>query len=155
MGSERVHVICFGNELHGDDGFGPAVHAHLAAAPLPAHVRLMRADIAGLAAIGCFEGCAQAIVVDALCGFGPAGSLHTLDPTDFATDAARAEAPAGFHGAGLGALLQLLPAALEQLPQIRLIGVEAARVAPFSPGLSACVAARVNDAAARIREAWQ
>jgi len=45
MGSERVHVICFGNELHGDDGFGPAVHAHLAAAPLPAHVRLMRAEI--------------------------------------------------------------------------------------------------------------
>lgn len=146
MGSERVHVICFGNELHGDDGFGPAVHAHLAAAPLPAHVRLMRADIAGLAAIGCFEGCGRAIVVDA---------LHALDPTDFATDAARAEAPAGFHGAGLGALLQLLPAALEQLPQIRLIGVEAARVAPFSPGLSACVAARVGDAAARIREAWE
>ncbi|MDD3328188.1 MAG: hydrogenase maturation protease [Zoogloea sp.] len=142
MVSERIHVICFGNELHGDDGFGPAVHAHLAAAPLPAHVRLLRADIAGLAAIGCFEGCGRAIVVDALRGFGPAGSLHALDP-------------AGFHGAGLGALLQLLPAALEQLPQIRLIGVEAARVAPFSPGLSACVAARVGDAAAHIREAWQ
>ena len=90
MGYERIHVICFGNELHGDDGFGPAVHAHLAAAPLPAHVRLMRADIAGLAAIGCFEGCAQAIVVDALRGFGPAGSLHALDPADFAADAARA-----------------------------------------------------------------
>lgn len=155
MGYERIHVICFGNELHGDDGFGPAVHTCLAAAPLPAHVRLLRADIAGLAAINCFEGCGQAIVVDALRGFGPAGSLHALDPADFAADAARAEAPAGFHGAGLGALLQLLPAALDRLPQIRLIGVEAARVAPFSPGLSACVAARVDDAAARIREAWQ
>jgi hypothetical protein len=65
-------------------------------------VRLLRADIAGLAAIGCFEGCGQAIVVDALRGFGPAGSLHALDPADFAADAARAEAPAGFHGAGLG-----------------------------------------------------
>ena len=155
MASERIHVICFGNELHGDDGFGPAVHARLAAGPLPGHVRLLRADIAGLAAIGCFEDCGRAIVVDALRGFGPAGSLHTLDPADFAADAARAEAPAGFHGAGLGALLQLLPAALEQLPQIRLIGVEAARVAPFSPGLSACVAVRVDDAAARIREAWE
>ena len=110
-----IHVICFGNELHGDDGFGPAVHARLAAAPVPEHVRLLRADIAGLAAIGCFEGCGQAIVVDALRGFGPAGSLHALDPADFAADAARAEAAAGFHGAGLGALLQLLP-----LPESRL-----------------------------------
>ena len=55
MACERIHVICFGNELHGDDGFGPAVHARLAAAPVPEHVRLLRADIAGLAAIGCFE----------------------------------------------------------------------------------------------------
>ena len=151
----RRHLLCFGNELHGDDGFGPAVHTCLAAAPLPAHVRLLRADIAGLAAINCFEGCGQAIVVDALRGFGPAGSLHALDPADFAADAARAEAPAGFHGAGLGALLQLLPAALDRLPQIRLIGVEAARVAPFSPGLSASVAARVGEAAEHIRKAWQ
>ena len=30
MACERIHVICFGNELHGDDGFGPAVHARLA-----------------------------------------------------------------------------------------------------------------------------
>lgn len=155
MASERIHVICFGNELHGDDGFGPAVHARLAAAPVPDHVRVLRADIAGLAAIGCFEGCGLAIVVDALRGFGPAGSLHELAAADFAADAARAEAPAGFHGAGLGALLALLPAALERLPQIRLVGVEAAHVAPFSPGLSASVAARVDDAAAHIRKAWQ
>lgn len=155
MACERIHVICFGNELHGDDGFGPAVHARLAAAPVPEHVRLLRADIAGLAAIGFFEGCGQAIVVDAVRGFGPAGSLHALDPADFAADAARAEAAAGFHGAGLGALLALLPAALDQLPQIRLVGVEAARVAPFSPGLSASVAARLDEAAAHIREAWR
>ena len=49
----------------------------------------------------------------------------------------------------------LLPAALDQLPQIRLVGVEAARVAPFSPGLSASVAARLDEAAAHIREAWR
>ena len=41
MACERIHVICFGNELHGDDGFGPAVHARLAAAPVPEHVRLL------------------------------------------------------------------------------------------------------------------
>ena len=149
-----IHVICFGNELHGDDGFGPAVHARLAAAPLPAGVRLMRADLAGLSAIGCFEGCAEAIIVDAVAGFGPPGSLHELDADGFADAAARDEAPAGFHGAGVGGLLQLLPAALDHLPAIRLVGVEAGQIAAFSPGLSAPVADAVDAAATRIRALW-
>ena len=149
-----LHVICFGNELHGDDGFGPAVHARLAAAALPAGVRLMRADLAGLAAIACFEGCAQAIIVDAVRGFGLPGSLHDLDASAIAADAAGDEARAGFHGAGVGSLLQLLPAALDQVPAIRLVGVEAGRIQAFSPGLSAAVAAAVDKAAAHIIARW-
>ena len=149
-----LHVICFGNELHGDDGFGPAVHARLAAAALPAGVRLMRADLAGLAAIACFEGCAQAIIVDAVQGFGPPGSLHDLDASAIAADAAGNEARAGFHGAGVGSLLQLLPAALDQVPAIRLVGVEAGHIQAFSPGLSAAVAAAVDKAAAHIIAHW-
>ena len=149
-----LHVICFGNELHGDDGFGPAVHARLAAAALPAGVRLMRADLAGLAAIACFEGCAQAIIVDAVQGFGPPGSLHDLNASAIAADAAGNEARAGFHGAGVGSLLQLLPAALEQVPAIRLVGVEAGHIQAFSPGLSAAVAAAVDKAAAHIIARW-
>lgn len=146
-----LHIICFGNELHGDDGFGPAVHARLAAGPLPAGVRLMRADLAGLGAINCFEGCDEAILVDAVAGFGPPGSLHELDAADFADAAARDEAPAGFHGAGVGGLLKLLPAALDPLPVIRLVGAEAGPLTAFSPGLSPPVAQAVDAAAARIR----
>lgn len=149
-----LHIICFGNELHGDDGFGPAVHARLAAGPLPAGVRLMRADLAGLAAIGCFDGCDEAILVDAVAGFGPPGSLHELDASDFADAAARDEAPAGFHGAGVGGLLRLLPVALPRLPAIRLVGAEAGHLAAFSPGLSPAVASAVDSAAARIRALW-
>ena len=152
MVSDTVHIVCFGNELHGDDGFGPAVHARLAAASLPAGVRLMRADLAGLAAIGCFENCHRAIVVDAVAGFGPPGSLHELDAAAIADGSARDEARAGFHGAGVGSLLQLLPAALDRLPEIRLTGVEAGHVAAFSPGLSGAVAAAVDAAAARIMD---
>ena len=149
-----LHVICFGNELHGDDGFGPAVHARLAAAALPAGVRLMRADLAGLAAIACFEGCAQAIIVDAVQGFGPPGSLHDLNASAIAADAAGNEARAGFHGAGVGSLLQLLPAALERVPAIRLVGVEAGHIQAFAPGLSVAVAAAVEMAAAHIIARW-
>lgn len=153
MASEPLHIVCFGNELHGDDGFGPAVHARLAATALPADVRLMRADLAGLAAIGCFDGCRAAIVVDAIRGFGPPGSLHELDATAIAAGAAD-EADSGFHGAGVGSLLRLLPAALERVPPIRLVGAEIAHLAAFSPGLSAPVAAAVEQATARIRERW-
>lgn len=149
-----VHVICFGNELHGDDGFGPAVHACLADGPIPPGVRLLRADLAGLAAINCFDGCHRAIVVDALSGFGPPGSVHDLDAAELIAAAARDEAPAGFHGAGVGSLLQLLPAALAQVPPIRVVGAEIGRLAAFTPGLSPAVAPAVRRAAARIRELW-
>lgn len=149
-----LHVICFGNELHADDGFGPAVHARLAHVAIPPHVRLMRADLAGLAAIGCFDGCARAIIVDALQGFGPPGSVHQLDAATITADAACDEAPAGFHGAGVGRLLQLLPAALEHVPPIQLIGTEVGRVAAFAPGLSPAVAGAVDVAAARVQRQW-
>ena len=152
MASERIHIICFGNELHGDDGFGPAVHARLGASPLPAGVSLMRADVAGLAAIRCFAACDRGILVAALRGFGPPGSVHDLDTAEVAEAAARDEAPAGFHGAGVGALLELLPAALDHVPPSRLVGVEIERVSAFSPGLSAIVAAAVEGACQRIRE---
>ena len=112
----------------------------------------MRADVAGLAAIRCFEACDRAILVDALRGFGPPGSVHDLDTAEVAEAAARDEAPAGFHGAGVGALLELLPAALDHVPPSRLVGVEIERVSAFSPGLSAIVAAAVEGACQRIRE---
>lgn len=150
MVSERTHIVCFGNELHGDDGLGPAVHALLSQAPLPAGVRLMRADVAGLSAIACFENCDRVIIVDALRGHGPAGTLYQLDALPLAEAAARDEAPAGFHGAGVGALLSLLPAALDVLPRMILIGVETLSTRPFAPGLSAPVEARVGEAAGRV-----
>lgn len=150
MASERIHIVCFGNELHGDDGLGPAVHALLSQAPLPEGVRLMRADVAGLSAIACFENCDRVIIVDALRGHGPAGTLHQLDALPLAEAAARDEAPAGFHGAGVGALLSLLPVTLDALPRMVLLGVEILAIRPFRPGLSAPVEARVGETARRV-----
>lgn len=152
MASDDTHIICFGNELHGDDGVGPAVHALLATRPLPAGVRLMRADMAGLSAIGCFDGCRRAVVVDALRGFGAPGSVHDLDAWPLADEASHDEASGGFHGAGVGALLRLLPVALDALPEIRLIGIEIESTAPFTPGLSAPVADSIAMAARLVMQ---
>ena len=150
MASERLHIICFGNPLHGDDGFGPALYEDLALQPLPPRVHLMRADTAGLSALACFEGCTTAIVVDALQGYGPPGSLHSLEAGDLG-DCADAESTGNLHGAGVGSLLRLLPVALPTPPRIRLVGVEIAAVTPFQPGLSAVVAARLPEALAHVR----
>jgi hydrogenase maturation protease len=141
------HVICFGNELHGDDGFGPAVHALLAGMRLPDGVRLFRADTAGIAALPLFEDCNRVILVDAVSGFGAPGSLHSLPP-----EAVAPEAGASGHGFGVGGLLRLAAALVPTLPMIRLIGVETARVAAFDPGLSPEVDAALPAAVECIME---
>ncbi|WP_078120476.1 hydrogenase maturation protease [Thiosocius teredinicola] len=138
MAFERSHVICFGNELHGDDGFGPAVFAALDARQLPDSVRLFRADVSGLSAINCFANCERALVIDALQGYGPAGSVHALNRDDVLV-----EQSLSGHGAGVGAVLELLPSALPSLPDVDVIGAEVERVAAFEPGLTPCVAAAV------------
>lgn len=141
----RIHIICFGNELHGDDGFGAAMHDRLSQLPLPGHVRLYRADIAGLAALDCFEHCTDAIVVDALQGYGPPGSVHELDAGSVAP-----EEPGGSHGTGVGGLLRMLPEVLPRLPRIRVVGAEIARIDAFRPGLSGAVTAALGPATQRI-----
>lgn len=148
MAPDSTHIVCFGNELHGDDGFGPAVYEHLLAIGLPSGTRLFRADVSGISATRCFEACDRAIVIDALRGYGTPGSLHQLDG-----GLATVEAPAGSHGAGVGALLELLPAMLPCPPRITIIGTEIERAQSFSPGLSTTVAAtvpRVADLALQL-----
>ncbi len=145
MASDTINIVCFGNELHGDDGFGPAIHRRLAELTLPPGVRALRADVGGLAALGCFENCRRAIVVDALAGFGPPGSLHLLDPDDIAPESGAQ------HGQGLRGLLRLLPAAIASPPQVQVVGVEMAAMQPFSPGLSEVVAARLDAAVEQVQ----
>lgn len=125
------HVICFGNELHGDDGFGTAVYRRLAVMSLPADARLFEAGTRGLDVLRLFEGCEEAILVDAAEPAGQPGRLAFPDPDACAEDAAVTG-----HGAGLGYLLRAL-AALGAEPRLRIVTAEAAAATPFRPGLSA------------------
>lgn len=134
--ASNCHIVCFGNELHGDDGFGPAVHARLAAICLPPGVRLFRADTAGCGALALLEDCGRAVLVDAVSGFGEPGSLHKLPP-----EAIAVESGGSGHGFGVGGLLALAAAILPRLPQINLIGVETTAIRAFAPGLSPKIAA--------------
>ena len=67
--SMTIHVLCFGNLLQGDDGFGIHVYRRLCAEALPPCVRVFDAGIAGLSALAHFDGCERAVVVYALADF--------------------------------------------------------------------------------------
>ena len=94
-----VHVICFGNPWHGDDGFGQHVFRRL-----PPGVTAFDAGTAGLNALGYFEGCAKAVIVDAVRTGARAGTLHRLVPSDL-------EIPSGefsLHELGVSTVLAAL-----------------------------------------------
>lgn len=126
------HIVCFGNELHGDDGFGNYIYTQLCQLTWPKHVKLFNAGIAGLNALRFLEQCSQAILVDAVADFGNVGEICLLRPADLA---GRPQQLTG-HGLGIPYLLEALKVIREPLPDILIVGVEVAAITPFSPGLS-------------------
>lgn len=126
------HIVCFGNELHGDDGFGVRIYAELRRLTWPEDVEVFNAGIAGLNALRFLEDCSEAILVDALANFGNVGEVCLLRPEDLAD---RPEQLTG-HGLGIPYLLEALKVIREPLPDILIVGVEIAVLKLFSPGLS-------------------
>lgn len=144
--SAMRHVIFFGNTLHGDDGFGPAVFRRLSALDPPADVRLFDAGTCGLDALMLFDDCAEAFVVDALAPGEQPGRVLRMEPS-----AVLPEASLPGHGAGVGHLLKALAALGATQPVV--IAAEAAELRPFSPGLSPAVERAVGEAAALLCQA--
>jgi hydrogenase maturation protease len=140
------HVICFGNALHGDDGFGPAVFRCLSALDPPADVRLFDAGTCGLDALMLFDGCTEAFVVDALAPGHQPGRVVRMEPS-----ALLPESSLPGHGAGVGHLLTALAALGGTLPVV--IAAEAAQLRPFSPGLSAAMERAVSETTALLCQA--
>lgn len=126
------HIVCFGNELHGDDGFGSRIYAQLRQLIWPKNVEIFNAGIAGLNALRFLENCSQVILVDALANFGNVGEIFVLKPEDLADR----PQPLTGHGLGIPYLLEALKIIREPLPDILIVGVEIAAVTPFSSCLS-------------------
>ena len=125
------HVICFGNELHGDDGYGPAVFHRLATLPLAPGWRTFLAGSRGLDALALFEACDEAILVDALAPAGQPGRVCELAPSEV-----REESILPGHGGGVGYLLRALAALETPRPALHIVAAEMAAITPFRPGLS-------------------
>jgi hydrogenase maturation protease len=74
-----MRVVCFGNVLHGDDGFGQHVLRRLHER---GDVAAVDAGTAGLSALPYFEGCVKAVLVDAVRTGARIGTVHRLVPSD-------------------------------------------------------------------------
>lgn len=138
-----THVVCFGNALHGDDGFGLHVYQRLRLEALPAGSRIFDAGTAGLDALGYFENCARAVIVDAIRTGDSPGTLHRLAASDLAPP------PGGelsLHELGIVSLLAALTAVARETPEIVLIGAAVGEVRPFTNGLSPPLEAAVSGA---------
>jgi len=142
------HVICFGNALHGDDGFGPYIYQRLQQLDWPDDVRLFDAGVSGLDALGWLDGCREAILVDALANQGNPGTVHVFQPEPVD----RLDNDLSGHAAGIPYLLQAAAAVYGTLPDIVVVGAEIDRIIPFAPGLSPAVAQAAEHALSIIRD---
>lgn len=122
-----ARIVCFGNPWHGDDGFGHHVFRRL-----PRGVAAVDAGTAGLDALPQFEGCAKAVVVDAVRTGGRIGAVHRLVPSEL-------EPPGGelsLHDLGVNSLLRALAVLLREPPDVVLIGAEVGEIRTFTDRLS-------------------
>jgi hydrogenase 3 maturation protease len=144
-------VLCLGNQWHGDDGFGHHVFERLRAVDaLPSSVALVDAGVAGLNALGWLDGCAKAVLVDAVRVGGRVGTVHRLDASEL-------EPPGNevsLHDLGLASLVAA-HAAIGNGAELVVIGAEVGPVRAFTSVLSAPLRAAVPTAAAMVaREGW-
>lgn len=142
-----LHILCFGNSLHGDDGFGMAVYETI----LPRlkdrpDVRVLPAATLGLSTLGWFASCQQAILVDALQFQQQAGRLHF-----FAERGLLQSGPSlALHGGDLRYLLQAVMISFPKPPQLYILGAEVVAAAPYQPGLSEPISRAVDEACAYL-----
>lgn len=141
-GARRRHIVFFGNPLHGDDGFGPAVYERLAARRWPDDVSLSDAGTAGPTALALFEGFDEIVVVDASSPAGRPGRIWRPS-----RDEVFAEAVSTGHGVGVGHLIRCVEATFVPVPAISFVAVEAASATSFRMGLSEPVARAVETVA--------
>ena len=145
-----VLVAGIGNLFLGDDGFGPEVARRIAAGdsgPVPYGVRVVDYGIRGMhLAYDLLDGVGALVLVDALPGDGPAGTLTVLEvgPDDLGDGEFDA------HGMDPVAVLASLEAMGGRLPPTYVVGCRPADLRE-GIGLSEPVARAVGEAVVTVR----
>lgn len=128
--SAVIHLICLGNSLHADDGFGAAMIHRLDRLRWPDDVRVL--DGTGKTSpLALFENCHRAIIIESLPRrLGAPGEILRLDGATY-----RGHPPDQFSS-GTGTMLAALRRLVDPLPAMEVIGPVACNRLPFAPGLS-------------------
>jgi len=130
MGDAGILILGVGNTLMRDDGIGVWVLRSLAERyRIPSGLRLVDGGVAGLGLLPEISCARRLIVVDAVKGGGPPGTVYRLTPADLPVK------PRLFLSAHEVGIRELLSTAefLGKLPSTRIIGVEPKEAA--TPGL--------------------
>ena len=147
------HIICFGNPLHGDDGFGTAVCEALQRQELPEGTKVMDGGTSSLSALNLFDGCSRAIIVDAMEDADDPGRLSWFDVDAFESlsDGNRMSS----HGLGVTSILQGLRILQEEgapVPELEILTCSVEKPESFRMDLSPAVANAVPIAIDQIMD---
>jgi len=145
---DRTLVLGIGNLLMGDEGVG--VHALRAFAdePWPEGVSLLDGGTGGFHLLECFSAFERIVMVDATMDGAPEGTVSVLRPR-YASDFPRALTA---HDIGLRDLIESA-VLLGPLPDMTLVTISIAEIAPMATALSPAVAAAIPEVRARVAEA--
>jgi hydrogenase maturation protease len=142
-----IVVLGVGNTLMQDDGIGVwAVRTLADAYDLPARVRLVDGGVAGLRCLTEFEGAENLLIIDAVAGKEPPGTIYHLSPEDLSS---RRGPFFSAHEVGIVELLSMARF-LGKLPPTRILGVQPQEVREVGLDLTPAlrnVLPRVVDAA--------
>jgi hydrogenase maturation protease len=144
-------VLCLGNEIISDDGFGPAVAREMAKeAETSRHVDVIFAPVAGFSLLDLLAGRRKALIVDTIrTGKAAPGTLHSfaadvLVPSHHLTSSHQISLPTALElGKRLG---YAMPEHLD------ILAVEAQDLETLSEELTPSVRAAVSDALRLVRD---
>lgn len=144
MTSTGTLVVAIGQPFAGDDAVGLVIAERLRAEGVPAQ---SVAD--GAALVDALTGASRAVIIDAVVGGGPAGTVLYMSADELR--ARSGATPVSSHGLSVADALALA-SALGGAAEAHFVGVAIEPAAGASTSLSASVAAAVEPAAARVRE---
>jgi hydrogenase maturation protease len=145
--ASSVVVLGVGNRWMGDDGVGVrALEALSRRWALPPAVRLCDGNMAAARLMAELAQATHLVVVDALLGGGPPGTIYRLAPEELPE---RTRAAVSTHGINLAQLLSLL-AAVGRRPATRIVGVQPAAVDGMGDALTPPLAAALPGVVSAI-----
>ena len=154
-----ITVLCFGNELHGDDGFGLAVYEELQQREWPSSVNLYFCGTNSLMAWHQMKGASKVIIIDAQqaqTSEDEIGSLNWRSPEELL-----AASPRNLHDGGVEEMLrhqQIDHDNTHHSTLFTILTVNIETISAFSQGLSPAIQRiipyAVNEIAKRI-DNWE